>query len=570
MALMARRLLSAAPVAVGALVAVPVAGVLLAPARPGSGETWAHLVSTILPEAVANTLWLAAGVGLGTIGIGVACAWLVTAYRFPGRSFFEWALVLPMAVPAYVMAYATTDLLQFSGPVRTALRALGLSRLDAAFPDVRSLGGAIALFTLVYYPYVYLLARAAFLERSPRLVEAARSAGCGPWSAFLRVSLPLARPAIAAGASLAVMETLADYGAVSYFAVTTFTTGIYRAWFSLGDRVAAAQLSAALLGLVVLLLLVERRSRGRARYHGRGGVPPGEGAPLRGWRAAAATAACGLPIALGFVVPAATLVQLALEADHALDWGRFLRLARNSLWLGGITATVAVAIAVLLGYAARDPRRRLARGVNRLVGLGYAVPGSIIAVGILIPVARLDRRLADAVEAATGADPGLLLTGGLFALVYALLVRFLAVSLQAVEAGIARITPRMEEAARSLGCDARETLQRVHLPLLRGSLLTAGLLVFVDVLKELPATLVMRPFDFDTLATQAHVLAADERLEELALPALAIVAVGLLPVVAISRGISASRRRRGAETVRPSPVTASPSTSVPAVAHPAP
>lgn len=540
------RILAVARAAVGALVAVPVLGVLATLATGGTSDTWRHLASTVLVEYVANTLWLGAGVALGTIAVGVGTAWIVTVYRFPGRALFEWALVLPLAVPAYVMAYTYTDLLQFTGPVQSALRAaFGWRRGDYAFPDVRSLGGAVTLFVFVFYPYVYLLARTAFVERAHRLLEVTRSLGLGPWRSFFRVSLRLARPAVAAGASLAVMETLADYGAVSYFAVPTFTTGIYRAWFSLGDRAAAAQLSATLLGFVVLLLVIERWSRGRARFHDRSGPgAPDEGRELHGWQAAAATAACALPLGIGFVLPSAVLLRLASTEGLAPLGAGFLLLARNSFVLAAITAALAVSFAVALAYAARDGRSTWARAVNRVVGLGYAVPGSVIAVGVLIPVARLDRWLADGVEAAFGADPGLLLTGGLAALVYALLVRFLAAALQTVEAGLTRITPSMEDAARSLGCDARRTLTRVHLPLLRGSLLTALLLVFVDVMKELPATLVMRPFDFDTLATRAHVLASDERLAEAAAPALAIVAVGILPLVLVSRQIARSRGAR--------------------------
>jgi iron(III) transport system permease protein len=339
------------------------------------------------------------------------------------------------------------------------------------------------------------------------------------------------------------METLADYGTVAYFGVQTFTTGIYRAWFSLGDRTASAQLSMALLGFVVLLLLLERLSRGRARYHDTTGRNrPVFGRKLAGAKAAVALAACALPLVVGFAVPAAVLLRMAIgEGDPHLG-ERFVRLARNSFTLAVVTASLAVLVAVLLGYASRVSRTRWPALVNRLVGLGYAVPGSVIAVGVLIPVTRVDRWLAAAIESSLGVRPGLLLTGGIAALVYAYLVRFLAVALQTVEASLSRITPSMDDAARSLGCDATATARRVHLPLLRSGLLTAGLLVFVDVMKELPATLVMRPFNFDTLATQAFTLASDERLAEAASPALAIVAVGVLPIVAISWQIARGRR----------------------------
>jgi iron(III) transport system permease protein len=528
---------------VAALVAAPVLSVCAAVFAGGTGDTWRHLASTVLPEYVASTLWLSAGVGIGAAMIGVSTAWLVSMHEFPGRRVFEWALVLPLAVPAYVMAYAYTDLLQFVGPVQTWLRAtLGWEPGSYWFPDVRTLGGAVVMFVFVLYPYVYLLTRAAFLEQASGMSEVGRSLGLGPWRAFFRVSLPLARPALAAGTALALMETLADYGTVAYFGVQTFTTGIYRAWFSLGDRVASAQLATTLLGFVVVLLLLERLSRGRARFYDttmRNRPRPGR--RLRGWRAAVAVFACAVPLLAGFVVPAGVLLEMAVTEGDAQLGGHFFRLARNSFTLAALSAALAVLLSVLLAYAARMSRSRWPASLNRVVGLGYAVPGSVIAVGVLIPVTRLDVWLAAAIESSLGYRPGLLLTGGIAALVYAYLARFLAIALHTVEASLSRITPSMDDAARSLGCDPGTTLRRVHLPLLRGGVLTAALLVFVDVMKELPATLVMRPFNFDTLATQAYVLASDERLAEASTSALAIVAVGVLPLVAISRQITRAR-----------------------------
>ena len=525
---------------IGILTAAPIASVWLNLFAGGTGDTWAHLASTVLTEYVANTLVLCLGVGGGVILVGVSTAWLVTMHAFPGRRFFEWALVLPLAVPAYVMAYAYTDLLQFVGPLQSWLReSFGWRKGDYWFPDVRSTGGAVAMFSLVLYPYVYLLARTAFLERAGGMLEVGRSLGLSAWASFFRISLPLARPAVAAGTALALMETLADYGTVAYFAVPTFTTGIYRAWFSLGDRIAAAQLSAALLGFVVLVLAAERASRGRARFHnttGRNRPQPGQA--LSGAAALAAMLACALPLLLGFLLPAGVLLRLALGDGDAQFGSRFFQLAGNSFSLAALTALLAVGLAVLLAYSARLSGAGWSRALNRLVGLGYAVPGSVIAVGVLIPVTRLDNWLAAAIASWTGTSPGLLLTGGIAALVYAYLARFLAIALQTVEASLAKVTPSMDDAARSLGLGQGQTLRRVHLPLLRGSLLTAGLLVFVDVMKELPATLVMRPFNFDTLATQAYTLAADERLAEASTAALAIVVVGILPLIAVSRQIA--------------------------------
>ncbi|WP_027459003.1 ABC transporter permease [Dechloromonas agitata] len=529
---------------VAALAALPVASVGLNLFVGGTSATWAHLSATVLPEYIANSVWLCLGVGVGVALIGVTTAWLTAMHDFPGRRVFEWALVLPLAVPAYVMAYVYTDFLQFVGPVQTFLRdTFGWAHGDYWFPDIRTLPGAMLMFVCVLYPYVYLLARTAFLERASGMLEAARTLGLGPWRAFFAVSLPLARPAIVAGVALALMETLADYGTVAYFAVNTFTTGIYRAWFSLGDRVAAAQLAAMLLAFVLFLLTMERISRGRARYHNTTGRNrPMAGARLKGLAASLAVLACLLPLLLGFLLPAGLLLKMALTEGDAQFGERFLTLSRNSFVLAGVTAAIGVLLALLLAYGARLSRTTLASGLNRLVGLGYAVPGAVIAVGVLIPVTRLDNWLAGQWLAWFGHNPGLLLTGGIAALIYAYLVRFLAVALHTVESSLGKITPSMDDAARSLGLGQGETLRRVHAPMLRGSLLTAGLLVFVDVMKELPATLVMRPFNFDTLATQAYTLASDERLAEASTAALAIVVVGLLPLIALSRQVSAARR----------------------------
>jgi iron(III) transport system permease protein len=530
--------------ALAVLVAVPVLAVGTNLFSGGTGETWRHLLATALPEYVMNSIWLCLGVGLGVAALGTGAAWLVAMNDFPGRRIAEWALLLPMAMPAYVLAYTYTDFLQFVGPLQTGLRELfGWRKADYWFPDVRSLEGAIVLFSCVLYPYVYLLVRTAFLERAGGMIEAARALGLNPWQGFWRVSIPLARPAIAAGMALALMETLADYGTVAYFAVQTFTTGIYRAWFSLGDRVAAAQLAGGLLGFMALLILLERVSRGHARYHDTTGRRRATRQVLTGWHALLAQVGCAIPVLIGFLLPAILLLRLAFSdtGEGGIQSGeRFLILARNSFTLAAVTAMLAAFLAVLLGYAARDGRP-LSKLANRIVGLGYAVPGSVIAVGVLIPVTRLDHWLLAWWLQMTGVNPGLLLTGSIAALIYAYLARFLAIALQSVEAGMSRITPNMEAAARSLGVGPGETLRRIHLPLLRGSVLTAALLVFVDVMKELPATLVMRPFNFDTLATQTYTLAADERLAEASGAALAIVAVGLLPIILLARQISAGR-----------------------------
>ncbi len=527
---------------VALLFALPILTVALHLLLPGQGA-WAHLAATVLPDYVANTLWLAAGTGLGVAVIGAGTAWLVTMCRFPGRRLFEWALVLPLAVPAYVLAYTYTDFLQVSGPVQTMIRDLtGWGARDYRFPEIRSLGGAVTMFVFAFYPYVYLLARAAFLEQSVCAIEVARTLGAGPWETFARIALPLARPALAAGTVLALMEVLADFGTVAYFGVPTFTTGIYRAWFSMGDPVAAAQLSTALLGFVLLLLAGERLSRGRARFHQTSGkyrtLPA---IRLRGVSAWLATAACGAPVLVGFLVPGLLLLRMAL-LDGDSQWGaRYVQLALNSASLAALTAVLAVVLSVLIGYAARRQPGPLTSAAVYTVSLGYAVPGSVIAVGILIPFTAFDNLLDTWMRDRFGVATGLLLTGTIAGLVLAYLVRFLAVSLQTVSAGLAKITPSMDAAAQSLGAGGARTLLRVHAPMMAGSLLTAGLILFVEVMKELPATLLLRPFNFDTLAVQAFQLAMDERLTEASTAALTIVAVSLLPVIGLSRAIARAR-----------------------------
>jgi iron(III) transport system permease protein len=525
-------LLGGIAVLIAAVVALPVVFVVLS-LFSGTGDTWAHLAATALPRYVLNTVVLLALVACGVVSIGVVSAWLITAYRFPGRGVLEWALLLPLAMPAYVMAYAYTDWLQFTGEVQSTLRALtGWRAHEYWFPDVRSLPGAAVILSFALYPYVYLVARTAFLDLSRNAIEAARLAGYGALGAFGRVAVPLARPAIAAGSALALMETLADFGTVSYFGIEVFTTGIFKAWLSMGDSVAAAQLSACLLGFVVLLLALERVNRGRAAYHG---PAPRRDRPhrLHGAAAVVAFVACVAPVLFGFALPAALLGRLAWE--EAIPAARLAVLVGNSFTVAAVTAFIAVAAALVMAYAARLTRNPLVALANRMAGLGYAVPGAVIAVGVLVPLGRFDNALAGWLEQSFAIKPGLLLTGTIVALVYAYLVRLLAVSLQTTNAGLAIITPSMEDAARSLGATPGAALVRVHVPLLAPSLATAALLVFIDVLKELPATFALRPFNFDTLAVEAYNLAKDERLAEAAAPSLAIIAAGLLPLIYVSK-----------------------------------
>ena len=538
--------LTAASLLVAALFLVPIGSILASLLLPSQG-TWQHLAETVLPGYIVNTLLLVLGVGVGVLLVGVSTAWLVTMCRFPGVRLFEWALILPLAVPAYVMAYSYTDFLQFAGPLQSSLRALmGWEAGDYWFPNVRSLEGAMLMLIMVLYPYVYLLTRAAFIEQSVCILEVSRTLGCSTWRAFWQVALPTARPAIAAGTALALMETLADYGTVSFFGLPTFTTGIIRAWIAFGDPIAAAQLSVALLGFVLLVLLIERWSRGRARFHQTSSrfqrLPSYR---LRGWRAAGAILVCALPLTLGFLLPAAILVDMAIQVGDEQFGARYLSLVGNSLTLASVTAVLAVAIATLLAYSRRLTPNLLNTAANRIAALGYAIPGTVIAVGVLIPAALFDNTLDAWMRSTFGLSTGLLLTGTIAALVFAYLVRFLAISLGTVEASLAKVRPSMDDAARNLGLRPAGVLARIHVPMMRGSMLTAGLIVLVDVMKELPATLVMRPFNFDTLAVQAYNLASDERLAESSTASLTIVAVGVLPLILLSAAIRRSRPGHG-------------------------
>jgi len=540
----------AALVVVGLLV-LPIAGVVLT-AFASDGGTVAHMARTVLSTYLVNTLTLALGVAAGTFLIGTATAWLVAMCEFPGRRIFEWALIVPLAAPAYILAYAYTDLLSHPGLVQSLLRDLtGWGPRDYWFPNIRSTGGAVAMFTLVLYPYVYLLARTAFLEQSTCYIEVAQTMGRTPWQAFLGICLPLARPAIAAGIALAIMETLADFGTVSHFSVQTFTTGIYRAWYSMDDSVAAAQLATMLLGVVVTLVLLERLARGRARYTGSRKIRDLPAYQLHGWHSVAAVMTCALPVLFGFVVPILALLNLHIVDGHDLLSTRYLRLASNSVTLSAVTALCAIMLALLLAYASRLNPGWRSTIANRMANMGYAVPGSIIAVAVLIPFAAFDNAVDAFMRTTFGISTGLMLTGTITALVFAYLVRFMAVALDGVEASLARIPESMDAAARTLGESQLGTLRRIHFPLLRGGLMTAGLMVFVDVMKELPATLIISPFNYTTLAVQAHRLASDERLAQAATPALALVAVGLIPVIVLSRRIMLSRNSRKTALRRP-------------------
>jgi iron(III) transport system permease protein len=498
---------------------------------------WQHLADTVLSDYLSNSLILAFGVGLGTLFIGTTLAWVITRYDFSGRGKLQWLVLLPMAMPAYIIAYTYTGFLDFAGPVQTWLRATFFwSYGDYWFPEVRSLGGAVAMLSLVLYPYVYMLARTAFSEQSASLSEVSRSLGLSPIKHFFKVALPLARPAILTGTSLAMMEAFADYGTVQYFGVSTFTTGIFRTWFGLGNGLAAAQLAAVLTSFVLLLLLLEKHARRKIHYYHQG--QKHQTAPrqkLTGGRALLAFMLCILPMVLGFILPITQLLLWAFKTAKVGIDKQFFSLVWNSFYLAALAAIIAVSLALLFAYAKRLRNGRLLQVQVQIASLGYAIPGTVIAVGVMLPLSGVDMALNAASEHWFDVSVGLVFSGTLFALLLAYSVRFLAIALHNVDAGLSRIKPSMDQAARSLGMTPIKVLKQVHVPLLRASVISAGLLVFVDVLKELPATLILRPFNFNTLAVRTFELASDERLAEASLSAVAIVAVGLLPVILLTR-----------------------------------
>ena len=528
-------------VVIAGLISLPVV-IILSYIANANGELWQHLIDTVLNDYLLNSLLLLLGVGAGVLLLGVPTAWLTSMCSFPGRRLLSWALLLPLAMPAYIIAYTYAGLLDFAGPVQTWIRDLtGLSYGDYWFFEIRSLGGAIIMMSLVLYPYVYLMARAAFLEQSVSSIEVGCSLGYSRWQAMWSLALPMARPAIIAGLSLALMETLADYGTVQYYGVSTFTTGIFRTFYGYGDTAAAAQLAASLLAFVILLVLLERYSRRRARYHSAAeSRARADLIPLSGSKALIASLICLSPLMFGFIIPATQLLLWAIFEAEPLGWD-FVGLAWNSLSLAFLAAIIAVTLAIILSYAKRTKPIKPVRMVLAMAGFGYALPGTIIAIGVLIPLAWLDHRLMDVFDSLGWSSPGLLLSGSLVALLFAYTVRFLAVALGSVQSGLEKIKPSLDHAGRSMGHSPLDILRKIHVPLMRSSILTAVLIVFVDVLKELPATLILRPFNFNTLAVRAYELASDERLVDAAPASIMIVLVGLIPVLMLHASIA--RRR---------------------------
>jgi iron(III) transport system permease protein len=522
---------------IGAGVVAPILAILWMALNPEE-NVWPHLIATVLPRYLANTALIAGAVGLMAAMVGTGAAWLITMYRFPGARWLEWLLLFPLAIPAYVGAYALVDFLEYSGPVQTGLRGLmgWESARDYWFPEIRSRWAAVVVLAAALNPYVYLLARTAFREQSGGIYEVARALGAGPWARFWRVGLPLARPAIAAGAAIVMMETVSDFGVVDFFAVQTLTTGIFTTWLEMGNAGGAAQISLVILGLVLLLVGLEKASRSKSRFyqtarHQR----PVETIRLEGWHGWAAAALCVVPFAVGFVLPVSVIGWHAVANPEGWTAPGLGEALRHTLTVGGAAAVATVLGALFLVYGVKLTGSKLPRRVMPISTIGYAAPGAVLGVGILIPLAALDNTFADAVLALTGWDPGLLLTGTAFAVVYAYAVRFFAIAQGAAESAMDRVSPSLPMAARSLGRTAGGALRAVYVPLIRGSVGTALLLVFVDSVKELPATLLLRPFNYNTLATRVYEKASLEQIGQAAPAAMLVIAVGLAAVALAAR-----------------------------------
>lgn len=525
-----------------ALIVLPILSIFFLALNPVE-NIWPHLYNTVLPYYIEETLTLLFLVACGTLLLGVSTAWLVATCRFPGRAIFQWILLLPLAMPAYVVAYAYTDLLEASGPVQQIMRQVfgWQSVHDYYFPEIRSMGGAVLVLTLVLYPYVYMLARSAFSEQSNRMFECSRILGKSTLEVFFTISIPMARPAIAIGLAFALMETLNDFGTVDYFAVHTLTAGIVDVWLGMGNIGGAAQIASVLLLFVATLLFIERFGRkDRKYYETNNGLNQPPVFILKGWRKYAAVTACLLPVLLGFVVPIAILGDYSIRYFDVTWNADFKVHAFNSLALSLTAAIAATALALFLAYSVRLVPTKFLQALSWTSGLGYAVPGAVLAIGIIVPFAWIDNSVDAIARSYFNTSTGLLLTGGIFAIIFAYTVRFLTISRGAIDSSLSKISPSMDMAARSLGNSATRTLVKFHLPLMKKGLATGIIVVFVDCMKELPATLILRPFNFDTLATSVYEFASDELIEMAALGSLMIVAVGLIPVLLLNRTVSSS------------------------------
>jgi len=529
-------------IAVAGLVLLPLISVLFMAFMPSSSD-WGHLWATTLPRYLSNSLMLMVLVGALSLAIGTGAAWLVVFRDFPGRGFLQYALMAPLAIPSYIAAYALVDFLEYAGPFQTGLRAIfgWETARDYAFPEVRSMWAAVTVMSLSLYPYIYLFARDAFETQGANALDVSRSLGCSPFQSFMRVSFPMARPALVAGVAIVMMEVLNDFGTVEFFAIQTMTTGIFSLWLEAGDRAGAAEVACLMLAIVLALLLVEKLSRKQRKFHGlsKSTRPAARQKSAGLWRWLP-TLICSLPVLLGFVLPVLVLILVA----EPTGWGRgdLWSAAFNTLWLGVVAAGIAVAFAIFLTQAVRYSKTRIVGQAVPVTTIGYATPGAVLAIGILVPFAIFDHLLADVTEWITGTDPGLILTGSSAAIVFAYVVRFFAIPQGAIESAMTQITPGMDMAARSLGKRRLGVLGRVHLPMIKGAVGTAMVLLFVDASKELPATLMLRPFNFDTLATRVYNHASLEDLERAAPAALLVTLAGLLPILILSIARKNARR----------------------------
>ena len=507
-------------------------------------NVWLHLATSVLPTYIFNSVVLMLGVGTFVALMGTGTAWLVAMCEFPGAKIFAWALILPMAMPAYVVAYVYTDFLEFAGPVQTSLRMLfsWTTSSDYWFPQIRSVGGAITVLSLVLYPYVYALTRASFLEQSISTLEAGRVLGLTGTQNFFYTSLPLARPAIVVGVTLCLMETLSDFGTVDYFAVRTLTVGIFDVWFGMENRGGAAQIALVLLSFIIILIWLERSSRKRQRFHNSSKNQLMKKIKLKGWRSSLAIVSCLVPIVTGFVLPGAILFYHALNNIEGFYSTKYIEYAGNSFTMAGSATLIIVLTGIFLAYAARICPNLLVKIAVRVASIGYAIPGAALAIGILISIGAIDSVFTKAVKLTFGFSANVLIGGGLAALLFGYTTRFLAIALGSAEAGLSKVTYNMDMAARTLGSGPRSTLFSVHAPLIRSSIISGSVLVFVDIMKELPATLILRPFNFETLATFVYQYASDELLNECAPAALTIVLAGLLPVLLLNRAIDNKKK----------------------------
>ena len=528
---------STGAIAIAVLVILPILAVFWMALNPAE-NIWPHLMSTTLPRYLRNTVTIVLGVGVLAAGMGTGAAWLVTMYRFPGSRLLQWMLLLPLAIPAYVGAYALVDFLEYAGPVQTGMRALfgWQNARDYWFPEIRSQGAAILVLASALFPYVFLFVRTALREQSGTTYEVSRALGAGAMARFFRVGLPLTRPAIAAGSAIVMMEAISDFGAVSYFSVQTLTTGIFTVWLEAGNRGGAAQIASLVLIGVVALVALEKTGRGRSRYFASSRQNrPIEALALTGPQAWFASILCAIPLLLGFVLPVGVILSHAIDnAARWLDPG-LIQAFLNTLMVGGIAAMATVLGAIFMVYGVRIKSRRLTKMLLPMTSVGYAAPGAVLGIGILFPLSRMDHGLADLIENVTGRDVGLVLTGTAFAIIFAFFVRFFAIAQGALDSAFGRVSPSLPMASRSLGKTAGGTLHRLYIPLIRGSVATALLLVFVDCVKELPATLLLRPFNFDTLATRVYENASLEQIGSASPAALLVILVGLLAVFLLAR-----------------------------------